>query len=97
MHKKKGCKDRNEILSEVKYSSRSSCAKQCSDRIDCASFEWFGGDNKHKTLGGGVCSVSSSCRGSFVSDLSGDDKDVWLYVKNDYGTGISYTYNSYIC
>ena len=87
MHKKKGCAGRNEILSGAKYSSRSSCAEKCNDRIDCTSFEWFGGDNPHGKLGAGVCFVSSTCRGSLITKLSGDDKDVWVYEKNDYGTG----------
>ena len=91
MHKKKGCKDRNEILSVAKFSSRSSCVKKCNDRIDCTSFEWFGTDNPHGSLGSGVCSVSSTCRGSLASKLSGDGKDAWLYEKNDYGSGINFT------
>ena len=87
MHKNKGCKDRYEILSEAKYSSRASCAKKCNDRIDCTSFTWFGGDNPHGSLGAGVCFVSSTCKGSLVTKLSGDEKDAWVYEKNNYGTG----------
>ena len=86
MHKNKGCKDRHEILSEAKYSSRLSCAKKCNDRIDCTSFTWFGGDNPHGKLGAGVCFVSSTCRDSLVTRLSGDEKDGWVYEKNNHGT-----------
>ena len=81
MYKDKGCTSRDEIQSGDQL-SRAACAALCNNRLDCTSFEYWGGKNPHPQEGSGHCKVSSSCTEALAT--AQDKQKPWIYIKKGY-------------
>ena len=82
LYKDKGCQERDEIDAGRKVNNREECADICNNRLDCVSFEYWGGKNPKKPEGVGYCRVSSTCTANFATNIP----DSWLYVKIGYSS-----------